>query len=151
MNPNKVIDLAAAFIKQWEGLRLKAYSDQGGRVTIGYGHTGGIQIGDEISDEQALEYLEKDIQFALNAVSRLVVVPLTVNQTAALTSFVFNLGASNLQRSGLLRFLNMKQYSNAADQFLLWNHIGLYVSPGLTSRREAERALFLKDDNEEEI
>jgi len=145
MDKSSVMLEVVPFLKKWEGLSLKAYADQGGRVTIGYGHTGNVQMGTEISQEQAEKLLIEDIEFTLGRIEQLVVVPLTINQTAALSSFVFNLGPNNLKRSGLLRFLNLKNYKEAADQFLLWNHIGLYVSPGLTARREAERALFLKE------
>jgi len=145
MDKSSVMLQVVPFLKKWEGLSLKAYADQGGRVTIGYGHTGNVQMGTEISQEQAEKLLIEDIEITLDKIEQLIVVPLTINQTAALSSFVFNLGASNLKRSGLLRFLNLKNYKEAADQFLLWNHIGLYVSPGLTARREAEKALFLKE------
>jgi lysozyme len=141
--PNGLLE----FIKHWEGCRLKAYTDQGGRVTIGWGHTGGVQLGNEWSQEQADEQLSTDLGGVLEKVRSLVRVPTTDNQLAALTSFSYNLGPLNLARSGLLRYLNLRKYANAAEQFLLWNHIGMYVSPGLTARREAERALFLKEAN----
>lgn len=146
MDLNKAKLIATDFIKQWEGLSLKAYSDQGGKITIGYGHTGGIEFGTQISEEQAIKFLEEDLTIAIERTLQLVLVPLTNNQLAALASFVFNLGPNNLKRSGLLKMLNMKKYREAADQFPLWCHIGLYVSQGLLNRRNAEKALFLKED-----
>jgi GH24 family phage-related lysozyme (muramidase) len=49
-----------------------------------------------------------------------------------------------LQSSTLLKLLNQGEYTQAADQFLRWNKAGGRVLPGLTRRREAERALFLQ-------
>jgi lysozyme len=145
--PPNALDIAIAFIKQWEGCKLTAYIDQGGRVTIGWGSTGGVQLGETWSQQEADEFLLEDVTEALQHVKDLVKVPLTNNQLAALTSFAYNLGATNLARSGLLKFLNQSNPTKAADQFPLWCHIGLYQSPGLLARRQAERALFLKDLN----
>ncbi len=75
---------------------------------------------------------------------RLVTVDLDQDQFDALVSFTFNLGAGNLQSSTLLKLLNQGEYTQAADQFLRWNKAGGRVLPGLTRRREAERALFLQ-------
>jgi lysozyme len=136
------------FVKKWEGLRLKAYTDQAGRVTIGYGHTGNIQVGEAWSQEQADEQLVYDLKQCLSKINELVRAPINSHQLTALGSFTYNLGWPSLAKSGLLRFINLRKYEDAADQFLLWCHIGLYKSPGLLARREAERALFLKDDNE---
>lgn len=141
------LDIALDTIKKWEGCKLRAYTDQGGRVTIGWGHTGGIQLGEEWGQEQADEQLQFDVKSVLEKVKSFVRVPITDNQLAALTSFAYNLGPANLARSGLLKALNLRQYDTAADQFLLWNHIGMYVSPGLTLRREAEKLLFLSKNS----
>lgn len=138
--------IALPFIKKEEGLRLKAYIDQGGRVTIGYGYARGVQLGDEWSLEQAGDMLAKVVGADMDAVMALVRVPINQHQLAALTSFVYNLGVGSLARSGLLRFLNLRQYEKASEQFLLWNHIGMYVSSALTQRREREMALFNTKD-----
>lgn len=149
MIPKEILDAARptaeAALKQLEGCKLTAYQDNGGRWTIGYGATGpGIAAGVEWSQQEADERLEQDLEHFLQGVSNLVKAPVTANQTAALTSFAFNLGLFNLKRSGLLKKLNLRDYRGAADQFPLWNHIGLYADPGLTKRRAFERDLFLK-------
>lgn len=137
---------AKTLIEEFEGCKLRAYMDQAGRVTIGYGHTGGVQMGDSITQEQAEAYLAEDMARAEEQVKSVVKVALTHNQLHALVSFTFNLGIGNLKRSGLLRYLNLREYEKAADQFPLWNKIGAYTSPGLTRRRAAERVLFLLKD-----
>lgn len=149
--PVVVTQVARPFIQHFEGCRLKAYTDQRGRVTIGYGHTGDIKLGDIITQEECDSILEKDMLSILATITPWVYAPISVNQAAALLSFSFNLGPFNLKKSGLLRFLNQQNYQAAADQFLLWNHEGLYVDPGLTKRRQAERALFLQKDTDEAI
>jgi len=143
----EAVNIVIPFLKQWEGCKLTAYTDQGGRYTIGYGSTGpDIEAGVTWTQEEAEGRLENDVTTLITRIESLIKpwITLNPNQLAALISFSYNLGVFNLERSGLLRKLNAGALSEAADQFLLWNRIGLYVSPGLCRRREAERALFLK-------
>lgn len=148
--PPELEAIVLPFIKAHEGCKLLAYTDQGGRVTIGWGHTGNIALGTQWSQEQADDALIADITRVLEQVEALVRVTVNNRQLAALTSFTYNLGTDNLRRSGLLRLLNLRRYAEAAKQFPLWCHIGMYASPGLLKRREDEMNLFnSKDDNEE--
>jgi lysozyme len=57
----KASSKALELIKQFEGLRLKAYLCPGGVWTIGYGHTSGVKSGMVITKAQAEEYLLSDI------------------------------------------------------------------------------------------
>lgn len=139
MQPSQAaIDL----IKAAEGLRLTAYRDSAGILTIGYGSTGGIKPGQTITPEQAEAMLVDDMDEAADAVRKLVTVPLTQGQFDALCSFVFNLGAGRLRDSTLLRLLNQRKYGEAAAQFRFWVMSGGEPLPGLVKRRAAERALF---------
>lgn len=139
MQPSQAaIDL----IKAAEGLRLTAYRDSVGVLTIGYGSTGGIKPGQTITPEQAEAMLVDDLDEAADAVRKLVTVPLTQGQFDALCSFVFNLGAGRLRDSTLLRLLNQGKYGEAAAQFRFWVMAGGEPLPGLVKRRAAERALF---------
>jgi lysozyme len=132
-------------IKKFEGLRLKAYQDSVNVWTIGYGHTGpDVYRGQVISASEAEQLLKDDLIEAEHDVMRLVHVPLTENQFAALVSFTFNLGGGALKKSTLLRVLNLREYDHAGKQFLVWNRAGGKVLKGLTVRRQAERELFLK-------
>ena len=133
-------------IKEFEGCKLEAYPDPGTGaepITIGVGHTGGVKLGDVITQEQADEYLVNDVAYSAKAVNQMVAVSITQGEFDALCSFAFNLGIGNLKNSTLLKKLNSGDIQGAADQFLVWNKAAGKVMAGLTRRREAERALFL--------
>lgn len=132
-------------IKSFESLVLKAYKDTGGVPTIGWGHTNTVEMGQSISVQKAEELLDADIAEAEQIVNRHVRVPLTENQYSALVSFAFNIGDGQFMSSSLLRFLNAGKYTDAANQFLRWTYDNGKKLNGLARRREAERALFLKE------
>ena len=129
-------------IKSFEGLRLSAYKDVVGVVTIGYGTTSGVKMGDTITKERAEELLREDVRRFEGYVGRLVKVPLTQGQYDALVSFAYNLGPGALERSTLLDQLNRGDYDGAAEQFGRWVKAGGRTLAGLVRRRKAERALF---------
>ncbi|MFG0419755.1 lysozyme [Pseudomonas sp. zjy_8] len=133
-----------SLIKSFEGLRLQAYQDSVGIWTIGYGTTRGVKPGMSITKEQAERMLLNDVQRFEPEVQRLIKAPLSQNQWDALMSFIYNLGAANLESSTLRRLLNARDYSAAADQFPRWNKAGGKVLAGLVRRRAAERDLFLE-------
>lgn len=131
-------------VKRFEGLVLKAYRDPVGVWTIGYGHTGSeVGPGDVITKAQAESLLKKDLTRFEQAVRNLVKVPLNSNQFSALVSFTFNVGSGALAQSTLLSLLNQRNYQGAADQFSRWVYGDGRVLPGLVTRRNAERELFL--------
>jgi lysozyme len=132
-------------IREFEGLRLKAYPDPasgGDPWTIGYGRAHGVAEGDTCTQEQAEQWLRQDAEDASRAVLRHVVPMLTQNQLDALTSFVFNLGEGNFAGSSLLRKINAHDFDGAAREFGRWNHAAGKEFAGLTRRREQEAALF---------
>ena len=141
MNP------AIPLIKEFEGCKLKAYKCPADVWTIGYGHTDGVKEGDEITQQEADRLLASDVELFTTGVQRLVHSDINRNQLGALVSFSFNVGLGNLRHSTLLRMVNAGDFVGAADQFLRWNKAGGKVLPGLTRRREAERQLFLKEDD----
>lgn len=130
-------------LKSFEGFRAYPYRDQGGVFTIGFGHTRGVNaLTTPITEDEAEAYLIQDIQNAESSVRKLASCPLNENQYAALVSLVYNVGQGPLLGT-LGKYLDQDDYTNAAEQFLRWDHIGKQVSNGLLSRREAERQLFL--------
>ncbi|RUR48814.1 lysozyme [Vreelandella populi] len=129
-------------IKAHEGLRLNAYQDVVGVLTIGYGHTGTVKPGMTITKQEAEDILRRDVASFEKAVNDLVTAPLNQNQFDALVSFAFNLGRGALQRSTLLRKLNARDYDGAAAEFGRWINAGGKPWPGLVRRRKEERELF---------
>jgi len=140
----KINEAGLALIKSFEGCKLKAYKDSVGIWTIGYGHIEGVAEGLTCSQEQADTLLRGDLARIEAGVSKAVCVPLTENQFSALVCFAFNVGVGSLNKSTLLKKLNAHNMSEAAEQFLVWNKAGGKVLKGLTTRRTAERALFIK-------
>lgn len=166
MARGKIASATLKVLEQFEGRRDRAYLDTAGWWTIGIGHKvlpnemakyvgtpvtlngqkrGSIVITDEEIDRLAAQ----DTAVALAGVERLVLVPLTENQRAALVSFAYNLGVGALSTSTLLRMLNSGDYAGAAGQFKFWNKEtknGVKVAnPGLTTRRLAEATMFAAD------
>ena len=134
--------IASDFVKQFEGRELKVYRCSANRLTIGYGHTKGVQEGDEISPAEAEQLLVEDLTAISDDLNRLVNVGVTEGQYIALLSLAFNVGASAVKKSTLLFHLNHKRYDEAAEEFDKWIYAGGKVSEGLKRRRAAERALF---------
>lgn len=131
-------------IELWEGLRLVAYYDMVGVLTIGYGHTGSdVHQGLKITQTQADQLLTNDLHKFEIAVNHLAP-KTTQNQLDALVSFSFNLGSGALASSTLLRLHNKGDYINAAAQFKRWDHAGGIEVPALLKRREAEAVMYLK-------
>jgi lysozyme len=141
----RISEAGIKLITLFEGLRLIAYDDGVGVWTIGYGHTQGVQPGDAITEDEAENLLQDDLDDFERCVNHAVSVPLNQHQFDALVSFSFNVGCGALRRSTLLRKLNTGDYAGAADQLLRWNRGGGRVLRGLTRRREAERSLFLSE------
>jgi len=133
-------------IKRHEGLRLRAYLPTPNDVpTIGWGHTKGVRLGQEISLAEAQRLIEKDVAWVKRVIDGAVKVPLGPNQVSALYSFVFNLGGSNFRKSTMLRKLNAEDYVGTANEFKRWNKQQGKVLRGLTKRRAHEAGLFRKD------
>jgi lysozyme len=68
----------------------------------------------------------------------------------ACVAFSFNVGLGNFQRSTIRQKIGRKDWDGAAEAFMVWTKAGGKVLKGLVRRREAERALFLSDKDEEE-
>jgi lysozyme len=130
-------------IESFEGCRLTAYQDQRGILTIGYGHTASVKLGDTCTPQQADEWLTGDLATAEGAVNRLVRVPLAQNQFDALVSLCFNIGQGNFAESTVLRLVNGGSVEGSAEAFLMWDKVGGQANVGLFNRRTAEKTLFL--------
>jgi lysozyme len=130
-----------------EGLRLKAYQDQAGVWTIGYGHRAGVHPSNVITKDEAVRLLSVDLNIFEVPVNSLTRIGTTDNQFAAMVSLAFNIGIYGFQTSTVLRKHNLGDTAGAAAGFPLWDkaHIDgqLVVDPGLLARRQREAALYL--------
>lgn len=133
-------------IKGFESLELKAYPDPGtgGKPwTIGWGHTKGVNPGDQITQQQAEQFLSEDLAVFELTVNSAIKRPMTQNQFDAMVSLAFNIGGRNFAQSTLVKKFNAGDSIGAADEFPRWVKAGGNVMPGLVKRRAAERKLFL--------
>lgn len=135
-----------------EGLRLSAYRDSAGILTIGHGHTSAagppfVTPGLIIDRREAARILDRDLTLFEQTVSATITAPLTQNQFDALVSLAFNIGATAFAASTLAARLNEGRADLAAEQFLAWNKATIngrkQVMRGLTLRRHDERRQFL--------
>lgn len=133
-----------ALIKQWEGLRLKAYKCSAGVWTIGYGHTRTAREGLRITEEQAEDLLREDLRVFEAAVDDTVAVQLTDNQFAALVSWAFNVGVGAMRQSTLIRRLNDGDYDAVPRELVKWNKVKGKPVHGLSNRRAAETGLWAR-------
>lgn len=149
----KLGTLGLELIKEFEGYSDKAYPDPATKAepfTIGYGSTkypdgSKVKLGDTCTKEQASEYLKHEVEsICIPVIQKLVTVPLSQNQVDACISFIYNCGATNFKNSTLLILINASKFDLAANEFLRWNKANRKVMAGLTRRREAEKALFLR-------
>ena len=125
-------------IKKFEGCRLEAYRDPAGVLTIGYGHTHGVQEGMRITQETADEYLRDDCAAAEKNVNGFdAKYHWNQNQFDALVSFAFNLGSINQLTANGTR--SIAEISAKIPEYC---HAGGKKLNGLVRRRAAEKELF---------
>ncbi len=132
--------MAAVLIQWHEGVRYVPYADPGdGRLTVCYGHTGpDIVAGKRYSPGECQALLRTDQAKAEAAVNRLVKVPVSEYERAALIDFAYNKGPGNLSTSTLLRLVNAGEHAAACDQYHRWVRAGGRVLPGLVNRADAD-------------
>ena len=132
-------------IKEREGFHSRPYRCPAGTWTIGYGFTAQKYIKRKtMTEKEATEILVREIIPAeKKRVRSIVRVPLLPYQEAALVSFCFNCGESNLRKlvSGKNR-LNGGNYERTPFLLLQYVKVGNKTLRGLVERRKAEAKLF---------
>ena len=131
-------------LMEFEGLKLSAYRDAAGVVTIGYGHTWNVRMGDQISKYWARELLERDVAKVEEQIDTLGLV-LTQGQTDALVSLVFNIGFDKFKSSTLLKLIrNGGSVNQICKEFQRWVYAGGRRLRGLEVRRAWESKRFFE-------
>lgn len=136
------MEKAIKLIKDFEGLNLQAYKCPAGVWTIGWGHTAGVTPGMCITEHEADRLLREDVGAIWRRVLMLPV-NLTLNQRRAITSFIYNVGWGNFNRSTLRkRLMANPNDARIAEEFNRWTHGGGRRLRGLVRRRTAEARLY---------
>lgn len=136
----KTSEKGISLIKRFEGLRLTAYQCTAGVWTIGYGHTSGVKPTNTITPAQAEQYLQEDIvKFETKVNKYQEKYRFNQNEFDALVSFAYNIG--NIDK---LTADGTRTRATIAEKILLYNKCGGEELEGLTTRRQAERELFLR-------
>jgi lysozyme len=144
------MDLTKTFglIRQFEGLKLKAYQDTVGVWTIGYGTiaVNGVRVkkGMTCTKAEAEDWMRQEATECANKIQKWLKHSVTPGEMAALVSLSYNIGQSGLYHSTLLAELNAnKPKQVVASEFMKWVHGGGHVIAGLVNRRALERKVFL--------
>ena len=152
---------AIELIKFYEGKRNRPYMCSALLHTIGYGHVlypeqAKLKLEerkayplrpehDKVWSDGGIDaILRSDLARFESGVIRLC--PSTADHQShfdALVSFSFNVGLGSLQSSTLRMKYNRGDYQGAADELLKWVRGGGRILPGLVSRRQDERSIFL--------
>ena len=142
----KISSAGLSIIKEFEGFRANAYRHPVGIWTIGYGTIRGVKPGDVVTRAEAERRLRQELVEYERAVERATGGNATQPQFDALVSFAYNVGVKGMAGSTVIKRHNAGDHQAAARAFGLWNKAGGKVWPGLTRRRAAEAALYLKQE-----
>lgn len=116
--------------------------------TIGYGFTDGVLQGDRMSRDDADQKLAYDVESYESRVMEACTLAPNENELSAMVCLAWNIGVSGFKKSSVLKAHNRGDKQAAARAFSLWNKAGGAVMAGLTRRRAAEAALYLKPASE---
>jgi lysozyme len=129
-----------------EGVKLTAYTDSGGTLTIGLGHTTAagppeVTPGMTITEAEAWSIFRLDCTHFREECVGMVKVPVEQWEFDAIASFIFNIGSTNFATSTFLERLNEGNYAGAAEAMLWWD-----LPPEIVPRRRGEYVQFTEGD-----
>lgn len=144
--------IATALAIPAEGIRQYAYKDTGGILTVCYGHTGkDVKQGKQYSLAQCEQFMNEDMKKAVLIVENCIP-GLPANVLGAFADVTYNEGATaacDTKHSTAARYLKAGMVKEACAELPKWNKAkvaGILVPlPGLTTRRNAEMAICLKE------
>jgi lysozyme len=153
-NPNLAweIPLAAVeLIADAEGLYLKAYRCPAGVPTIGWGQTDDVQMGMVWTKEEADADLCRSIGVRVKEVLNCCTRTPTDYELGAMVSLQYNIGSAAFAKSSVLKAHNRADPQAASRAFGLFNQATVngvkQELRGLTARRAAEAALYLRPED----
>ena len=107
-------------VKRHEGLRLKAYKDSLGFLTVGYGHLCLKKEYDTITQDKAEELLKHDLLVAAESFANIFPYPkwFSQNRQDALIDMIFQLGSEGFRHfKKAIGHIDMAQWPEAAADF----------------------------------
>lgn len=140
--PKKAISLICEF----QGFVPVAKPCPAGVLTVGFGTTVGVEVGDTMTQSAARLHLEKDLVELTAKVRELCRPETTENELAAFISLAYNIGINGFTNSTVLRRHNAGDRQGAAEAFAMWNKVKGKVMAGLVRRRAAEAAVYMNYD-----
>ena len=146
----KVNKFGIETMHHFEGCKLTAYQCPAKVWTIGWGNTfypdkTPVKQGDVITQEQANALFETVMNNFALGVKKCLTKEVNENQFSALVCFAYNVGIGSLQKSTLLKKININPNDETiAGEFAKWTKAGGKVLLGLVRRRKAESDLYFK-------
>jgi lysozyme len=145
----RMSEAGLARIREHEAFMPRKYDDGAGNATIGYGHLvlDGEDFSRGITESEAIELFEKDVERVVNGSLDKIKIDLTQNQIDAIGSFIFNVGSGAFAK-GLLPHINARRHERATARILRYvtgrdvRTGERRVLRGLLKRRRAEVALY---------
>lgn len=140
-------------IKLSEGYRGKAYYDDAGIPTIGYGtiriNGTPVRMGMTCTPEEAERWLKQDLSVFEKAVNKAIGnVETTQNEYDAMVNLCYNIGAANFTSSTVLRKHLAGDRIGAAKAFEMWCKVTVngqkVFNQGLFNRRKRESDMYLR-------
>lgn len=147
------IALAIPLVAAFEGFSARPYVDRVGTgqpETWCYGATKADgpppPYSKVFTKEECQAQLGHDLLKYDAMVHSCIKVPLPPHREAALVSFTYNVGQGALCHGAVAKQLNAGNVVAGCNALLAYNHAAGRVLAGLTSRRQKERQLCLRDD-----
>lgn len=145
----RVSDSFKEALVQEEGVRDVVYRDVAGYPTVGCGHLvtvlDGLKVGDRVSYDRILDFLEDDLKEAEAAVVRLVgSLPLFQHEFDALVDLVYNVGEGNVSPQSSPRLnaaVAAGDYDGIAEE-LEYRFAAGEMARGLAYRSERRARMF---------
>lgn len=152
MSKRLVPEKAKRLVKNWEGCKLRAYMDDAGRWTIGYGWTIGVRPGMVWTQAQAEDNFEMHIQELCDQIAPLLRPDTTDDQLSSFLSFAWNVGLAGFRTSVARTAHNAYKPEDVLKSFMSWTSItkpdGTRVRnyPGLVRRRTADWKMYSRGE-----